>query len=174
MNSWRITKYNPVFRNNDGTYGKNTWTSISDIGNLFEDGIFTVEEYLQTENTYIDTVSTFMNYLDISNLRVVELEINSQECKKFIQKYPELYTDELTILFSSIKEGMEFDVTEIANLIRLILREHLWCKLESEKMFVHFGYDYYMYIGAKNKCEDVLKQIEHMNLFVEEYESPYN
>jgi hypothetical protein len=173
MNSWRITKYNPVFRNKDGIYKKETWTSISDIGQLFEDQIFTVAEYLQTENAYINTILAFMNYLGISILKVVDLEVNSQGFEEYLQKYPELYTDELTILFNSIKEGMELSITKNVNLIRLILREHLWCKLECEKMFVHFGYDYYMYIGTKNKCEDVLKQIEHMNLFVEKYESPY-
>ena len=30
MNYYRITKYNPEFRNEQGFYTKNDWTSISD------------------------------------------------------------------------------------------------------------------------------------------------
>jgi len=37
----------------------------------------------------------------------------------------------------------------LADVCRLVLREILWCKLESPNGFyIHFGYDYYMYFGS--------------------------
>ncbi len=63
---------------------------------------------------------------------------------------------------------------KIENIARLILRSYFWCILRSEDIFVHFGYDYYMYIGCKKKCCDVIKTIEKTGLFVEPFESPYN
>jgi hypothetical protein len=36
----------------------------------------------------------------------------------------------------------------IGEIIRRILREEFWCRLEGSKGFVHFGWDYYMYIGV--------------------------
>ena len=39
MKEYRISKYDPQFRVN-GAYQKNEWTSISDIGKVFDDGGF--------------------------------------------------------------------------------------------------------------------------------------
>jgi len=51
---------------------------------------------------------------------------------------------------------------------RLSLRENMWCELESEKMNVHFCYDYYMFIGTKDFPPiELLEKIEEKNLFVE-------
>lgn len=41
-------------------------------------------------------------------------------------------------------------------------------------MFVHFGYDYYMYIGSSKELpQDLRNKIENLGLFVENFESPY-
>lgn len=37
-------------------------------------------------------------------------------------------------------------------------------------MRIHFGYDYYLYIGSKNSCSATITQIESTGLFVEEHE----
>jgi hypothetical protein len=41
-------------------------------------------------------------------------------------------------------------------------------------MYVHFGWDYYMYFGSKKTCKPVLAEIEHSGLFVEKRKSPYH
>lgn len=41
-------------------------------------------------------------------------------------------------------------------------------------MYVHFGHDYYMFIGSSTSCPLALKNIEKMGLFVEDFESPYH
>ncbi len=56
---------------------------------------------------------------------------------------------------------------------RLILREDMWCKFESDNVSIHFGYDYYMYIGSNASCDSVIEQIRLNGLFVEPYRSPY-
>ena len=33
MNHWRVTKYNPQYRNRKGVYTKEEWTEVADIGN---------------------------------------------------------------------------------------------------------------------------------------------
>ena len=44
---------------------------------------------------------------------------------------------------------MLVDPVIIARVVRLILPEFLWCKLESKTgLYFHFGYDYYMYCGG--------------------------
>lgn len=62
MFCWRITKYNPKYRdNNTGYYLKDEWTFYSQIGGEFEGKIFTRKEYLKIEDTYIQSVFLFMD-----------------------------------------------------------------------------------------------------------------
>ena len=42
MFSWRITKYNPAFRNSVGAYLKNDWIAVCDIGKTFDIKILTL------------------------------------------------------------------------------------------------------------------------------------
>jgi hypothetical protein len=41
-------------------------------------------------------------------------------------------------------------------------------------MFVHFGWDYYMYIGATEICEPATQRVRQSGLFVEPMASLYN
>ncbi len=75
--------------------------------------------------------------------------------------------------YNTIYLGQQVTQKEVADIARLVLRESLWCKLESDRMFVHFGYDYYMFIGSTEPCESTIKKIEKLGLFVEKFESPY-
>ena len=40
-------------------------------------------------------------------------------------------------------------------------------------MYVHFGYDYYMYIGSEKPLEKEIDSINRSGLFVENMVSPY-
>lgn len=63
MNYYRITKYNPEFRNEQGFYTKNDWTSISDIGQVFDEGVLTAEDYKQMEDSYIKALNIVWGHL---------------------------------------------------------------------------------------------------------------
>jgi hypothetical protein len=53
------------------------------------------------------------------------------------------------VLVLDLKQGAVLGLGDIERICRLNLREALWCKLEDEGgQFVHFGWDYYMYIGG--------------------------
>ncbi len=168
MYNWRVTKYDPKNRNAQDNYLKNEWTSFSDIGKIFEDKQFTFEDYLKTENSYIKAITSFMECMNIHELKVVTLEKHNLVHKN------DLYSEDMAKVYSSLKNGqlLTKDMVEIVS--RLILREFVWCKLESKNMYVHFGYDYYMYIGSKNPCDDIVTKVRQSRLFVEQYESPYN
>jgi len=62
----------------------------------------------------------------------------------------------------------------LADVCRLVLREILWCKLESTNGFyIHFGYDYYMYVGSPVSSQRAIDYGKQNGLYVEEMESPY-
>ena len=169
MYYWRITKYDPSLRDFQGKFLGNEWTSYSDIGNFYGDKQLILKDYLTVENAYINAVIRFMNCSKISSLRIVELE-------KFDEKtiYEDNYSRKAIISFNDIRVGSFIDQQQIKNMCKLILREHLWAKLSYDsKMYVHFGYDYYMYIGSLLPCEEAIKNIISQGLFVEKFKSPY-
>lgn len=156
-NMWRITKYNPVFRDNKGTFLKDEWTSFSDVGKIFNGKIFTMEEYIKYENSYINSIIWLMECNKIDKLKIVGLE-KYEDCDGI----------------KSINNGMTLSTEQIREVALYILREKMWCKLEFNELFyVHFGYDFNMYIGSNETCEEILNQIKRINLFVEVLHSPY-
>lgn len=170
MFSYRITKYNPQHRTSTGAYIRNEWTSISDIGHLFEREKITYKKYKRVEDAYIGAILRFMDFLQQKTLYVTALEKNSEtliENSRYSKIMNEIYT--------RMSIGIQVNCLEIDGAARLALREKLWCKLECENMFVHFGYDYYMFIGsAKPLTDTMISAIEKTGLFFEEFESPYH
>ena len=74
MMNYRISKYNPKYRDEHGIYTRDEWTSISDVGEYFNGYEVTMEEYLETENRYVKAIDIILDYLKISYLYIMELE----------------------------------------------------------------------------------------------------
>jgi hypothetical protein len=170
MFSYRITKYNPAYRNSLGSYLKDDWTAISDIGKIYKNQKFTIDEYLKVEDRYIEVILLFMIFLNLKSLYITYLEKNNTILDN--KNIP--YSSSMLELYEKISVGKQINIKEVSDIARLVLRELLWCKLENKNMFVHFGDDYYMYIGtSKEISESLKKKIESLNLFVEQFSSPY-
>jgi hypothetical protein len=153
MNQYRITKYNPMFRDSTGAYKKPDWTSMSDIGRSFDGVTLRKEEYLATESAYIESAMSFISEDQISALRAVGVENHGKALA------PE--------------EGQFIPVADLPEIIRSILREDFWCRLEIDDRFIHFGWDYYIYVGVKDRCEASIQSAHAKGLFVEPFKSPY-
>lgn len=131
---------------------------MSEIGESFDDKVFTQEEYYRVEDAYVEAILLFMQEQQIEKLQLIEYENH--------QNYQ---TDKLLL-----ENKTFYNKEQVSSLIRLILREEIWGKLVYEKeMFVHFGYDYYMYVGLQEESKQALDFIPDLGLFVEKYTSPY-
>ena len=64
-------------------------------------------------------------------------------------------------------------MTEIGEVVRRVLREEFWCRLEGAGAFIHVGYDYYMYVGIPQACPSAEALASQLGLFVEPFRSPY-
>ncbi|MBC2322557.1 hypothetical protein [Listeria booriae] len=166
MYEYRITKYNPAFRNSNGTFLKGEWTSYSDVGGTFSGVALSLDDYLLIESQYICAVISMMEYSGIGELSIKGLEVRNDD-------FDENTTDEMMKLLKVIKSSEKVNIVDIPSICRLILREYIWAKLEGGTMFVHFGYDYYMYIGLAQEPREAIEQIRNGGLFVEKYCSPY-
>ena len=154
MFEYRITKYNPVFRNRHGAYLRDEWTSFSDIGHSFAGVVLTHEEYQRVEDAYVTVAISFLRESGQSRLTVTGLEHN--------RRYPIDFT-----------EGSVLGLEQLESVIRLILREKCWCRLEGSAGFLHFGWDYYMYTGVPSACPESQGLAKRLMVFVEEFPSPY-
>lgn len=160
MNAWKITKYDPVNRDDDGSYlDLKEWTCFSEVGTKVS-----MEEYLKQEEKYLRAITTFMAEMGLNRVYVTTLEqwsdeVNNQNADEFLSK---------------IWIGKAVTVREVRELARLTLRNAIWCKLGFKKQFfVHFGYDYHMYIGASEDCTEAKQVVRETGLFIEDFRSPY-
>jgi len=166
MYSYRVTKYNPQYRNKNGAYTKEEWTSISEIGKMYGDKLFELEEYLNYENAYISAVLIAMKANNVHSLKIKHFEEHYIESSDMPINDGDMVIDE-------IKNRKIINCANLEFLIKLILREIVWCKLVSDDVLVHFGYDYYMYIISRKKLDSEAKLISDLGLFVEEFLSPH-
>jgi hypothetical protein len=151
---YRITKYDPAKRNLLGHYLGEEWTSISDLGKTFCGHVFTQIEYTRVEATYLETVSKFLSESRIETLTIDKLEMHQQ-----------MYSFEV---------GQSLKLDAIQEISRLSLREILWCQLRHPRReYLHFGYDFYMYIGVPTACPVATAHAQSLGLFVEPWWSPY-
>jgi len=167
MYSYRVTKYNPCYRDEKGSFLKDEWISVGDIGRLYNGEIFKFSEYLQYENAYISAVRIVMKANGVSSLRVIDIE------KKTSYDFHDISMLNAKEYIDLIKNKHIINYSNVDFCIRLILREMLWGILESPDMFVHFGYDYYMYIGSRVDLTFESTLLSELGLFVEEMPSPY-
>ncbi len=150
----RVTKYDPGLRDGRGAYTRDEWTSASDIGHAFAGVALTEVEYQRVEDAYVAAALAFMREADVSSFVVAGLE-NS------------------TAAPLSFADGSALGSIEAGAVIRQLLREKYWCRLESRTAFVHVGRDFYMYIGVSRPCPLAEALARQLGLFVERCRSPY-
>lgn len=155
MNEYRVTKYNPALRNPSGAFTGDEWTSATDIGRSFSGVLLTREEYKRVERAYVTAALAFLAEAGLTSMRVEALENARGE--------------PLTV-----REGTVLSLEQVGDVIGRVLREEFWCRLEGVGGFIHFGWDYYMYVGVPNPCPTAQARAVKLGLYVEEFRSPYN
>jgi hypothetical protein len=165
MKQLQISKYDPVFRTEDGEYIKDDWTSVSDIGKIYGGKLFTSEEYLNVESKYVGLIKKVLEETESTYLKVVGLDKYDDE---LVKSDGVEYHEKSSELFSSLNEGEILGLNDAIILIRLLLRENLWCYLVNKYVTIKFGYDYYMYITLPGEMKFIDGIEDEFNLYVKE------
>ena len=80
---------------------------------------------------------------------------------------------ELLYSHFALTNGMHAGGELLETIVRGI-RSHIWCKLEAlPDFYLHFGHDYYMFIGSSNDLAESVQHARRIGLFVEECVSPH-
>jgi hypothetical protein len=74
------------------------------------------------------------------------------------------------------REGESLSRLETTDVVREMLRERGFCRLEApHDVYLHVGYDYYLYIGGNVPCVETLSAAEEAGLFADQqFTSPYH
>ncbi len=175
MKKYRITKYAPDNRDAEGRYTTNEWTDISDIGRAFEGMILDSDEYLKVEQKYLFAIYLIAVESGAGLFKIKDLErptMSRRKTRRHCRKHYgiELTGTELDIL--SICEGNIVDLQKAILISRMILRNYIWCNLESvspdAEMEISFGWDYYMYITTAHISCKTIRLLEKAGIYVEE------
>ncbi len=153
MHYYRLTKYNPKFRDAKGHYKKDEWTYYEQIGQAFGDSTFTRTEYLATEKRYIECICEFLKASDISKMRSARVENRS------------------TTSFNGvpIRKGKNYTVSELRKIIPGVLRGRFWLQFRTEEgYFLHFDWDYYVYLALPLPKKQLVPVANKFKLFLEE------
>jgi hypothetical protein len=155
MNEYRVTKYSPDLRDSSGRYLGDDWTSVTQIGQSFGGVVLTEQEYKRVEHAFISVALAFLSEGGLAPLRVEGLENARRKPLTF-------------------REGTVLSTEQLRDVIGRILREGVWCRLQSYEGFLHFGRDYYMYVGVPHRCISAERKASELGLYVEEFVSPYH
>jgi len=168
MVGFRVTKYDPGLRRPDGTYSMDEWTSVSDVGRAYNGKIVSRSEYLRGETNYVQAVRCFIGDSGLQKLRVTDLQLNEVR----VESLPSEIAQETLAHVGSAVDEIDVCGDDLDWIVRLALREAIWCRLKGDQGFyVHFGYDYYMYIGS-----DEMKTVPPLlpsGIFAEVFDSPH-
>lgn len=162
MNEYRVTKYDPAHRDKRGRYLRDDWTSMSDIATTPT----SCAEYALVEDAYVAALCAFYEQAGAPSLAVLDLEARDKPAA------PAAYLDDTRHRLAHVRRDRVNDRADLEQVIRLALREAIWCRLEQRPaLFIHFGYDYYAYVGgAQLGVPDALPP----QIFVERYASPHH
>jgi hypothetical protein len=169
---WRVTRYDPALRNKRGNYSLGDWSFFAQVGQVFNGEELTFQRYLGWEMAYANAASAFL-----ADAGLDALQIEYLENKNIKNVNAEQYKD-ISLEPKSLRAGMLVAKDDLANVVRLNLREVIWCKLatgyrEDSRFYLHFGWDFYMYIGSSLPSVKAIRYAESIGLFVEPKRSPY-
>lgn len=87
-----IVKYSPKNYDDNGVYIKDEWSSRSDIGAVYDGKPFTLEEYLDVEQRYVNVVLSIMRATNCKYMTIQYLEADKDYIAKQIKasKYREI------------------------------------------------------------------------------------
>ena len=154
QNQLRISRYRPGVPQS----ATSTWTSMSDVGHVFDDGLLSQAEYERVEQLYLAALVALLDDAGRPELLVSDVQLSPSA----------------SAAARAVRDGARVTVPDAVEICRLELREELSCRLDDERFYVHVGFDYYLYLGCERVSPAVIAAIEESGLFVERgVPSPY-
>lgn len=174
MKKYRLSKYDPIFRDPNGVYTKEEWTSYCDIGTVYDGVVFTKDEYLRMEAKFINVILQVLSSLGANSFWVRKLEppFTAEEMRNYLGRYGLSMSPEEEAARSSLYEGKKINISELKVYLRLFLRECFWCELHAEEstIVLYWSDEYYMYLRCRGLDENIIQVSKTQGIYIEDIE----
>lgn len=170
MNKYRISKYNPLLRKN-GIYLNEEWTSYSDIGKIFNNKVFTKDEYLSYEDKYCYAVLLILKYFHINEITINKLELYFSNSKlNYLLKSKGIdFTPEDEALIALLFDGQVVKISDLNKYLKLVLRDCFWCEFKTDNAIrIECGQDFYIYIYCNIISKEIINMCEKQGIYIEQ------
>lgn len=163
FNAATVTKFNPIYRNENGVYQKDEWDDYGDIGRTFDGKKLSFREYKIIEDKYVESIKYLFTFYNCNKIQLISKRL-------FLDDLSCLRDDKLGDFYNQIKERRTINISEVEMISRLILRGalnvELWGK-DNRNVVVRFDSSYYMFFNCPN-IEDIKNYIEdEIGLYVD-------
>jgi hypothetical protein len=149
---YRVTKYDPSFRDKWGAYTRDEWTIVTEIGDVIGGHLVTEAEVVETINKYLYAFEAFANESNVTSLAV--------RVRWLGPEYQERW--------GHLRDGDRVPLTEAVDMVRdMLYAEDLIVYLENDDFYTHVGYDMYMWVGSHVDCVKATAETRRIGLFVE-------
>jgi hypothetical protein len=157
MKHYQISKY--------ADQESDTWSAVTDIGNVYQGEKLSKEEYLRVENSYIDFIEEFLAQRTTTYKVKFLMDLRGED-------------DADKSLFSldssdiKIRGGEYLETESIVTISRLCLRDLMGIRLEADNgSYITFGNDFYLRVGFCDDCEGGLDSLAISGLFVNQMDN---
>jgi hypothetical protein len=150
---YRLTKYNPAFRDEFGNYRRNEWTDVDDVGRNIDGHVLTQDEFDHTINAYHHAFELFAREAGVQQLAVLDL-----------YQGPGLEEP-----WQKLSEGDVLPLETALQMARHILAGGpLSARLEdTDRFYLHVGEHLYVWLGSEIPCTNAVEGSRRVGLFVE-------
>ncbi|MCH1939856.1 hypothetical protein [Holdemania massiliensis] len=166
MKKYSITKYS---RNNSI---KEEWTSISDIGKIYNGCILDAKEYKKIEDSYVRAVLEIASYMGIEYFRIKDV-FRWKDLRKDINEnavFKELYPQSMLKVYEEMTNETIVNKEELCDLVRLELREDIGGLLYVPyRLKIFIGDDYMMGVHTSIPLESIYKIISDLGLNIYQF-----
>lgn len=158
IHHYRISKYDPKLRDKNGHYKDlDDWTGFNYVGEKVRGKVLTLKSYLETEESYIFFLERYLFDNKIKSMTISEIENISFPNNNL-----------------GLKKNEKLNSKLIIEIARFCLRGDIWCKLSKGKRYIHFGYDFYVFLGSGKKMLDEKRKYQKFKkIYLERFMSPY-
>lgn len=164
MHWWRISKYDPRFRDGSGRYLRDEWIGAGQIGQVCGGTLLTEEEYLRVESLYVAAVLLCWKASGAPALEIRALETSAPF------GLPAQQASLADVGFGAWRprDGELVATSNVLTaMVRWCLRELGWCELAADGFELAFGYDFYVSVGSVDLSAAAREAVTASGLFIE-------
>lgn len=166
MKKYSITKYSRTISS------KEEWTSISDIGKIYDGFILDEKEYKKVEDSYVRAVLEVASYMGIEYFRIKNV-FRWKDLRKDIKGntiLEKLYSQSMLKIYEGITNESIINKETLCDLLRLELREDIGGLLYVPyRLKIFIGDDYMMGVHVSKSLENIFEKISNLGLNIYQY-----